>query len=209
MKKILLAAAATFLMGSAAHASIIPVLDTITPFGSEFLFSYHATLSGDQGLTTGSKVVIFDFAGYVPGSITAPSPFIVTSVEPTSNFNTATGGVQANAVYTDNPGLMNLVFTYNGPDFRTTGGGPGVFPDILIPGLTARSIYGGYTVDGFSSRAIKNSGLGTEGTAAFNNGAVTVPTAIPEPASWAMMIMGMGGLGAALRQRRRPQTAFA
>ena len=30
------------------------------------------------------------------------------------------------------------------------------------------------------------------------------PTAVPEPASWALMLLGFGGAGAALRRRRRP-----
>jgi hypothetical protein len=32
---------------------------------------------------------------------------------------------------------------------------------------------------------------------------------VPEPASWALMIMGFGGLGAALRTKRRTQAALA
>jgi hypothetical protein len=32
---------------------------------------------------------------------------------------------------------------------------------------------------------------------------------VPEPASWALMIVGFGGMGAALRNRRRTQTAVA
>ena len=31
---------------------------------------------------------------------------------------------------------------------------------------------------------------------------ITSPAAVPEPATWAMMLMGFGGLGAALRRRR-------
>jgi hypothetical protein len=201
MKKLLLLAGAALCVSTGANASIIPVLDSVTADGSDFLYSYHATLSGDQGLTAGSELVIFDFAGYVPGSIFAPSPFITTSVVPVANFNTATGGVQTNAVYADDPGIMDLVFTYNGPDFHTTGG---PFTDIVIPGLTAVSTFGGVGVDGFSSRAIKNTGLATVGTVAFNNGAVGVPTpgGVPEPASWALMILGFGGVGATLRRRR-------
>lgn len=39
-------------------------------------------------------------------------------------------------------------------------------------------------------------------------GSVTLGGAVPEPASWAMMILGFLGIGGALRARRR-QTAFA
>lgn len=207
MKKLLLLAGAALCVSTAAQASIIPVLDSVTADGSNFLYSYHATLSGDQGLTSGSQLVIFDFAGYVPGSIFAPSPLITTSVVSVANFNTGAGGVQTNAVYGDDPNLVDLVFTYNGPDFHTSGG---PFADIAIPGLTAVSTYGKVGVDGFSSRAIKNSGLGTQGTVAFNNGAVGVPMpgGVPEPSSWALMILGFGGAGAMLRRRStRPAVA--
>jgi hypothetical protein len=45
-----------------------------------------------------------------------------------------------------------------------------------------------------------------------NSGAFSVNiegTAVPEPATWAMMLVGFGGLGAALRMRRRVSTATA
>jgi hypothetical protein len=32
-------------------------------------------------------------------------------------------------------------------------------------------------------------------------------TAVPEPAAWAMMLLGFGGIGAAVRYRRRPLIA--
>jgi hypothetical protein len=205
VKKLLLLAAAAFCVSGAAHASIIPVLDSVTPDGVVFDFNYHITLSGDQGLTDGSKLVIYDFLGYVDGSIFFPaSPFITPSVEGFSNQDVTTGGVQAAAAFTDDPLIANLVWTYHGPDFRTTA--PGA--DIVLTGFGAKSIYGGVTSDGFSARAIKNSGLGTVGTDAFNNGAVGVPTqVVPEPASWAMLILGFGGVGALMRARHR--TALA
>ena len=33
--------------------------------------------------------------------------------------------------------------------------------------------------------------------------------AVPEPATWGLMILGFGGVGAAIRRRRRPLAAFA
>jgi hypothetical protein len=36
-----------------------------------------------------------------------------------------------------------------------------------------------------------------------------VPPGVPEPASWAMLVLGFGMMGTALRQRRRPRPALA
>src|SRR5689334_22057643 len=113
MKKLLLAAAAVLCATSAAHASIIPVLTSVTPEGGLFRYSYQGTLAGDQGVTQGSKLVIFDFAGF-SGGFQVPNPFITASTELFSGM-AAPGQV-------DDPTITNLVFTWNGPDFNTTGG---------------------------------------------------------------------------------------
>jgi hypothetical protein len=39
--------------------------------------------------------------------------------------------------------------------------------------------------------------------------AVSVYSAAPEPAAWALMMVGVGGMGAALRTRRRKAVAAA
>ena len=48
-------------------------------------------------------------------------------------------------------------------------------------------------------------GLNTPGLPAY----VSVSAAVPEPTSWALMLVGFGGLGAVLRRQRRAVAATA
>jgi hypothetical protein len=172
---------------------VIPVLDSVTADGSDWIFSYTGTLAGDQGLINGSELIIFDFAGYVDGSISADGLPILTSVELTSAVPTPPG-------FTDDPTLPNLVFKWNGGKYHASGG---PFPDQDFSGLSAKSIYSGVTLDAFAAVTVTNNGAAT-GRPAFNFGSVGVPTLlVPEPASWALMILGLLGAGTALRAYRR------
>jgi hypothetical protein len=191
MKKLLLAAAAVLCTASAAHASIIPVLMNVTPEGSLFRYTYQGTLAGDQGVTQGSKLVIFDFAGFA-GGFQVPSPFITASTELSSGMF-APG-------QTDDPTITNLVFTWNGPDFHTTGG---PLDSVDFNGLSALSTFNNTALDGFAAVAVKNNEAA--GTLTVNAGSVRVPVsgAVPEPATWGLMILGFGGIGAIARTRRR------
>ena len=92
MKRPLLAVGAVLCIAAggvagAAHASITPILDSVAADGSDFLYSYHVTLTGDEGIKPGSKLVIFDFAGYVPGSVFSPTADITANAELLSNTN--------------------------------------------------------------------------------------------------------------------------
>jgi hypothetical protein len=200
MKKLLLGAVACIALGTAAHASIIPGLTSITPVGGNFSFSYNGFLSGDEGLVAGNELVIYDFAGYVPGSITAgANANVAVSIQNTSP------GILIPTGFADNPAVPNLVFTYTGPPFDVSGG---PFPITTFAGIGALSTLGGQVSGEYGAVAVKNVGTGPggAGTPDFNTGFIGVPGprgGVPEPASWALMIVGMGGLGVALRSRRR------
>lgn len=195
MKKLLLAACASFAFSSGASAAIIPVLDSVTADGTDWIFSYSGTLAGDQGLVPGSKLIIYDFSGYVPGSIDAGvyAANIAASVELTSLILPPPN-------QDDNPLIPNLVFTWTGAPFNASGGP--FNPDVTFAGLTAKSIYSLVHNDGFSAMAVTNNGSAT-GEPSFNSGNVGVPSAVPEPTTWALMIAGFGFAGTALRARRR------
>lgn len=195
MKKLLLATCALFALSSGANAAIIPVLDTVTPVGTEWEFSYSGTLAGDQGLVNGSQLIIYDFAGYVDGSISAG--IYAADLSATTELTSLLVPPPSD---TDDPLVPNLVFTWTGQPFNASGG---PFADVSFAGLTARSTYNLVLKDGFSAMAVTNNGAAT-GDMTLNSGRVGVPASvIPEPSAWTLMILGFGFAGASLRAHRR------
>lgn len=196
--KMASAAVAALLLGAtSAGAAIIPTLSGITANATDYTFSYQGTLSGDAGLTAGSWFVIYDFAGYVDGSVYSPYAAVTASSELVTAAPISFPGT------VDDPTIANLVFTYNGPAFHTSGG---PYAALDFSGLTARSIYGGVAADTFFGSTVKNNPDGQpggSGTPIYDVGFITVPGAVPEPATWGLMIMGFGAMGSALRNRRR------
>lgn len=189
MRKLLLGGAAmlAFALTSTANAAVI-FLESVTPAGGgNNFFSYRIEFSDDEGITNGSRLVILDFAGYVDGSITAGGAAGINAFA--ENTTSALIGVPG---LSDDAGVANLVFTYNGPTIDLGG--------TQFSGFGAESIFSLTRFDGFQSVTVKTGGE-ANGSLVFTQGTVGVP-AIPEPATWAMMIGGFGLVGGALRRRR-------
>jgi hypothetical protein len=149
---------------------------------------------------TGSQFVIFDFAGYDLGSI------LTTDARFTATVQNSTPGYMLPPGFSDNAGIANLVFTWNAAAFQTSGG-----PFAPTPfTVSARSTFGGTAMGGFGAFTVTNNGP-AQGALAINAGSTAVPLivslGVPEPASWAMMIVGFGGVGALMRRRQQGLTA--
>ncbi len=203
MKKWVLAAGAAICVAGSANAAVI-TLESVTNNGAnDNTFMYQGTLGPDEGVRSGDRLIIYDFGGYIDGSIFSPSPNVVATVE----FTSVTGIVQPG--FTDDATIENLVFTYVGDDFRNEGG---PFASLNFDGLGARSEFSNTVLDAFFTLTTKNNPDGQPGgsnTAVFTLGSVAVPNAIPEPATWAMMIGGFGMIGAVSRRRNRTKVTFA
>lgn len=196
MKKWVLAAAAAVGLAGSANAAVITLQGVTNNGPNNRTWTYQGTLGPDEGVRSGDRLVIFDFGGYIPGSIFTPSANLVGTTEFTSTDPVTPG-------FNDDPNIINLVFTYIGPDFRNSGG---PFPPLDFNGLGARSTFSFGGADAFFTLTTKNNPDGVPGgsnTPVFTLGNVTVPNAVPEPASWALMLGGFGLLGLTTRRRVR------
>jgi hypothetical protein len=116
---------------------------------------------------------------------TSGGPFCDASGGPADCINPAGGG-------------LNEVFSFGGNDVSNIPdpANPGQFLDGQV------SVPGGMTLLSFSDGTPIGSGT-------LSNVAVQVASGTPEPASWAMMLLGVGMIGSGLRVARRKITAPA
>ncbi len=153
MRKLnVLAASAACLLVPVPNATAATVqLESRVFDGINFTYSYGGTLAPTEGIVAGTKLVILDFAGYVEGSIFSPYAGIVGTTELTSS------GILIDPLFTDDPTIANLVFTYTGADFQATPPADGeTYTPIDFSGLSAASTFGETALAGFAAVTVKN-----------------------------------------------------
>jgi hypothetical protein len=181
------AVAGLFLAAGAARADIIPTLTSVTPDGSNFLWTYNATLSAAENLETNNYFTIYDAVGLVAGS------------EATSSVNWVGAdqliGVTAPLTTpVDSASILNVTYKYVG---STTIDGPqstlGTFTFVSTDSLVG--------VGTFTALALNNTGP-EAGTLVSNIGSVSVPNPsvsggppVPLPAALPVGLVLLAGVG--------------
>jgi PEP-CTERM motif len=178
-----------------AQAGLLPTLLSVTPDGSNFKFFYSVDVPSGYAVKPGDAFTIYDFAGYVPGTI---------SVSPAQgNWDAGVANVTAPPVglsVWEHPTIPNLMFTFHpGPS------DPQSIPEDSSFTFSADSTYSGTwnppdTVFNVTSTTHRITATGVE-NALTNTG---VPTSqSPEPASLALVGIGLPLMGAFQFFRRR------
>ena len=168
-------------IATAVRADINPNFDSWTSTDTTTNWNYTINVTAGQEIVSGDFFTIYDFGNFIPGSNFQPSGWTFAS----SLSGSTPPGINTSI---DNPGVVNLTWTYNGVTIPTETFGIGLF---------------GVAINGAQNTASRNSffaGWGTRvagdqaGTNIANAGSIIVSAqAVPEPPTMAL-IFATGGL---------------
>ena len=120
--RLFAAAVAAAVTGSTAAAGLLPVSVTVTPEAGNYRWTYSVVLPTDMKLQAGDYFTIYDFGGFVPGSMA------VSSTSPDDTYaaywkmtSTNMGPTPDRLNPQDDATLPNLTWKYTGPEINETG----------------------------------------------------------------------------------------
>lgn len=203
VSRIVLAAGVLAAMAASARADFVPAYDSTPPVGTPSNVFYYSlnfsstrtpvTAAPIDTLVAGDQITIYDVKGLTSLSqISLTGPFSATVQY--------TGLTPSGLAPSDDPTIENVTITYTGAAHVTS---DTPFTDALKitdPG------YSGVVLGTFTSTDEKTSGPAT-GTTLKTLGGVSIPNAVPEPASLTLMGLGLAGAAALKRQRARKAQA--
>ena len=179
-----------FALGApAAQASWIANFQGVTDsFDYNYSLQFSTPIGGNaEQLVSGDFITILDFAGFTGlGGVVAPAGILASTalLGPNPPFQAPP----------DNAAIPNVTFTYQGATLS-------VDTNFLVSIHTTQ----GQTTSGFYTAQTTNN-FDQPGAKLGNTGQTLVPSPIPEPETYAMMLAGLGLMGFVAR-RRKPGAA--
>jgi hypothetical protein len=188
---------ATAASGINDYGALVGLYESPGPFGYMDVGGVFSTLTDPlatgqtvaEGLNNAGEVVGFYSVGGVPHGFTYDAGTYSTLNEPL--------GPLGNNIYSvNNAGdLAGVYVTANGTHGFTDVGG--VFSTLNDPmGKIGTTFAFGINDSGLVSGIYRDADN-------MDHGFIATPSAVPEPATWAMLLLGLAGAGALLRNRRR------
>ncbi len=175
-------------------------------------FGNFATTYDDFTLSQTSNLNGVDFVGgyFNPGSPGNITAFTLTFYNDAAGIP---GGAIATGVFSGNGAESNIAGDINSYSlaFLNFQVGPGTYWVSVVPDQAFPPQWGTAT-SGTGTGNAYQCFFGSCGTIGGVNMAFSIlgdPAGVPEPASWALMMVGFGGIGSLLRARRRQQAVAA
>jgi hypothetical protein len=203
MKFFSIAALAVTLVAAPAYATTTFAQYEQIDGGPQTISFDTGTLT-DFGGATGS-LVLFNFLGLLPPEVNDPVEAYMNVAATGAPY----GGTISFLRVTDSANLLTLTFA--GATLAGAGGSGALFGSTPGGTVTYTSDFLDFTGQAAGDFAIGLSaitpGFGAtvwtaDSVGTFASDSAGIVTGIPEPATWAMMIIGFGGVGALTRRRR-------
>jgi hypothetical protein len=198
MRKMISLLAASAALAFATPASAAQVLVDLTNIPAQ-VSTPSSSLDSTQSFTATSTSTVLTIAGFdVPGSLVLANILLADTTAPTVNV---LGELFAYTPATDSPlADQNNTGIYGTRNVRFAGGSNTSY-DIFTQtfNTTIGSTYNLSYL--FTDQACRGCSAVPNGLR-ITVGEPTVAGAVPEPATWVMMLLGFGGIGFALRRQR-------
>jgi hypothetical protein len=190
--------------GSTGGSTVAGLTSTLTLFFStvdaagDYVFTYALTNTSDAALQPSSEVTAFGF-NTEPNPDTAASSITSTAADADDQLTNIASGSISNGTSVEICGTGGPTCAgggSSGPDVGETSGGQFI---LAFTGGDPGTV----TLTNATVR-YQSTGLDGQGSAI---GTPTNPPVVPEPATWAMMLLGFGAVGYSIRRRRRTNIA--
>ena len=188
------ATAAALVVSGTASAGIIPISVSVTPEAGNFRWTYAIQLPTDMKLQAGDYFTIYDFGGFVEGSLFANPTADTGDWSMTTDTRPVPIGLNPN----DDAAVPNLTFKYNGPAVLVGGLGLGNFGAASTVGTSTATDFTAQNRQ-FSSGELDRNIVDT--IAPGTPDVPPPPSGVPEPTTLALAGIGLPLLAAARRFR--------
>lgn len=195
MRRVLIIALAGAAIAAANPASAATVVSSPAPTSGQncSAFAFSATYSECAGGFTGNLI---------QGTLQPPG---LAAIQALGYPLSGTGAYLATQTFTSTQTTINFGTTLFGPTILGIHYGAAGNPRSVGTEATSFFLFDFTTP---TSSITVDSRTGTSPNFGLSNAALFETGAVPEPATWAMMLVGFAGMGFAVRRSRRPSTAL-